>query len=119
MEEGEFEVDVAEITGEEDCGESNEGGDEERDWVGKETLDEVGDETQDEDVGEVDGVGPVSDGFKGGEIADDLGAFEFQGSGEEENGEGSVKGGALPRVVNDCDWGVVEDDCDEQQERGG
>ena len=79
----------------------------------------MGDETQDEDVGEVDGVGPVSDGFKGREIADDLGAFEFQGSGEEENGEGSVKGGALPRVINDCDWGVVEDDCDEQQERGG
>jgi hypothetical protein len=119
VEEGALEVDVAEKTNDEDCGESDEGDDEERGWVGQETFDEMGDETQDENVREVDGVRPVSDGFEGREITDDLGAFEFQGSEEEENGEGSVEGDALPRVVDDHDWCVMEDDCNEQNEGGG
>ena len=38
-------------------------------------------------MGEVDGVGPVADGFEDGEEADEVGALEFDGAEEEESGE--------------------------------
>ena len=52
-------------------------------------------------MGEIDRVGPVADGGEEGRIPNELGTFEFEGSEEEEGGEGAVEQGALPRVVDD------------------
>ena len=48
-----------------------------------------------------------------------MGAFELHGAVEEESGEGAVEERALPRVVDDRDWIVMEDDCGEPKERDG
>ena len=60
-------------------------------WFGKTRGDEARDKAKNEDVGEIDGVGPVANGGEEGQIANELGALEFEGSEEEEGGEGAVE----------------------------
>jgi hypothetical protein len=47
---GAFDVGIAEVTDEDDRGETDEEDRKERGWVGQETLDDAGDKAQDEDV---------------------------------------------------------------------
>jgi len=86
--------------------------------------DDAGDEFEDEDVGEIDGVGPVTDGFEDGEEADEAGALEFDGAEEEEGGESAVEEGAQPGVGDDpCGLACVGveaigKDCGEPEDGG-
>ena len=66
-----------------------------------EGREEAREEFEDEGVGEVDGVGPVAEGFEEGEMADDAGAFELKCSEKEEGGEGAVEDGAEPGAGDD------------------
>jgi len=105
--EGSLEVAIAEVAGEDDeweSGECDEGD------AGVEWGEETGGELENEGVGEVDGVGPVAEGFEEGEMTDDAGAFEFERAEEEEGCEGSVEDGSEPGAGDDGFRGRGGDD---------